>query len=194
MQRDRWTSLAGVFLVVVITLVLTGCTTTDNKVTEEATYTIGSVGPAGGLVFFDKGDASGGWQYMEAAPADTEMLARWGTTGLEVETSTNLGSGKTNTQELVEQDPAWNETAAVYCTNLMAGGYNDWFLPSKDELSLLFSALARTNRDTFRGEGFAYWSSSSYDGERAWAQGFSNGVQGKVEKEELLVVRAVRVF
>ncbi|MBJ2357347.1 hypothetical protein [Sphaerochaeta sp. S2] len=61
---------------------------------------------AGGLVFFDKGDASGGWQYMEAAPADTEMLARWGTTGLEVDTSTNLGSGKANTQELVEQDPS----------------------------------------------------------------------------------------
>jgi hypothetical protein len=179
---------------VVLSLVLSGCTTTGSKIPEKATYTTSSLGPAGGLVFFDKGDASGGWQYMEAAPAETEMLARWGTTGLEVDTSANLGSGKTNTQELVEQDPALNETAAMYCTNLMAGGYNDWFLPSKDELSLLFSALARTNRDTFRGEGFAYWSSSSYDGERAWAQGFSNGVQGRVEKEELLVVRAIRVF
>ncbi|WP_321300100.1 DUF1566 domain-containing protein [uncultured Sphaerochaeta sp.] len=194
MQRDRWVGLAGIFLVVVLVFVLIGCTTTGSKITEEKAYTIGSQGPAGGLVFFDKGDASGGWQYMEAAPADTEMLARWGTIGLEVDTSADLGSGDANTQELVEQDPAWNETAAVYCTNLMAGGYKDWFLPSKDELSLLFSALARTNRDTFRGEGFAYWSSSSYDGERAWAQGFSNGVQGKVEKEELLVVRAIRVF
>ena len=48
---------------------------------------------AGGLVFFDKGEASDGWQYMEAAPAETEMLAKWGTTGLMVETSIELGSG-----------------------------------------------------------------------------------------------------
>nr|WP_319472978.1 DUF1566 domain-containing protein [uncultured Sphaerochaeta sp.] len=194
MQRDRWTGLAVVFFVVGLTLVLSGCTTTETNIPEKEAYAVGSQGPAGGLVFFDKGETSGGWQYMEAAPAETEMLARWGTTGLMVDTSTDIGSGDANMQGILEQDPALIETAASYCNTLVVDGYTDWFLPSKDELSLLFSSLARTNRDTFRGEGFAYWSSSSYDGERAWAQGFSNGVQGKVEKEELLVVRAVRAF
>lgn len=65
---------------------------------------------------------------------------------------------------------------------------------SKDELSLLFTNLARTGKETFRGEGYAYWSSSSYDEDRAWAQGFFTGVQGRVEKSELLVVRAIRAF
>ncbi|MPM13834.1 hypothetical protein SDC9_60194 [bioreactor metagenome] len=87
-----------------------------------------------------------------------------------------------------------SETAATACDSLAIKTYSDWFLPSKEELSLLFTNLARTGKDTFLKEGYAYWSSSSFDAERAWAQGFSNGVQGRVEKSELLVVRAIRAF
>jgi len=40
-------------------------------------YKIGDKGPAGGLVFFDKGDNSDGWQYLEAAPSEFEFEANW---------------------------------------------------------------------------------------------------------------------
>lgn len=33
-------------------------------------YKIGSDGPAGGIVFYDKGSVSDGWRYLEAAPSD----------------------------------------------------------------------------------------------------------------------------
>jgi hypothetical protein len=40
-------------------------------------YKIGDTGPAGGIVFYDKGDNSDGWQYLEAAPPDFEFSANW---------------------------------------------------------------------------------------------------------------------
>jgi len=40
-------------------------------------YFIGDEGPAGGIVFFDKGESSGGWRYLEAAPSRTESNAEW---------------------------------------------------------------------------------------------------------------------
>lgn len=36
----------------------------------DATYKIGSTGPGGGLVFYDKGNYDDGWRYLEASPAD----------------------------------------------------------------------------------------------------------------------------
>jgi len=41
------------------------------------TYRIGDTGPAGGLIFYDKGNITGGWRYLEAAPASTEVKVIW---------------------------------------------------------------------------------------------------------------------
>jgi len=173
-------------------LLASGCTTTASS--QPVSYQVGDLGPAGGLVFFDKGKASDGWRYLEAAPARTEVLAAWGKGSEAAKTDTSIGSGKTNTEMLFEANPTDSGSAPNVCAELTVKGYDDWFLPSKDELSLLFTNLARTGKETFRGEGYAYWSSSSYDEDRAWAQGFFTGVQGRVEKSELLVVRAIRAF
>lgn len=37
-------------------------------------------GPAGGLIFYDKGSYSDGWRYLEAAPYDQSSDLTWGTT------------------------------------------------------------------------------------------------------------------
>ena len=37
-------------------------------------YKIGDEGPAGGVIFYDKGEYSDGWRYLEAAPADLVLL------------------------------------------------------------------------------------------------------------------------
>ena len=41
------------------------------------TYYVRGLGPGGGYVFFDKGDDSGGWQFLEAAPATFEFRAQY---------------------------------------------------------------------------------------------------------------------
>jgi flagellar biosynthesis GTPase FlhF len=44
---------------------------------EQGIYAIGETGPAGGIIFYDKGAKSDGWRYLEAAPASSEFEGRW---------------------------------------------------------------------------------------------------------------------
>lgn len=44
---------------------------------ESPSYKVGDTGPAGGIVFYDKGDNSDGWQYLEAAPPEFEFTSNW---------------------------------------------------------------------------------------------------------------------
>ena len=37
-------------------------------------YKVGDEGPAGGIIFYDKGEYSDGWRYLEAAPADVWLV------------------------------------------------------------------------------------------------------------------------
>jgi hypothetical protein len=70
-------------------------------------YAIGETGPAGGLIFYDKGDNSDGWRYLEAAPASTEVKTFWASEQffdddiLEVRA---VGSGKSNSELIIEHD------------------------------------------------------------------------------------------
>ena len=48
-------------------------------------------------------------------------------------TSTDFGAGESNTIEIVNN--CSGNTAAKYCNDLIENGYNDWFLPSLNELN-----------------------------------------------------------
>ena len=151
---------------------------------EEVTtkYDIGSTGPAGGTVFYDKGFYSNGWRYLEVAPSNvnsngiifgyykaTENSAPR-TTG----TSTAVGSGKLNTKMLVKtmKDNAYKKSekdvettsdyAAKNCFDYTYGGYSDWFLPSLKEGNLI-------------GEAYRCWSSSEYNSESSFSFSGSEG-------------------
>jgi hypothetical protein len=165
----------------------------------ERIYRIGDTGPAGGLIFYDKGVFSDGWRYLEAAPAETEVTAaQWGMHGQEVPgTRTVVGSGKRNTYLIVERlrQSGENESgrAAQLCASLNHGGFADWFLPSKDELDLIYKNLKQKGLGGF-GNNW-YWSSShliNFDG--AWGQNFGGGSQGDGGKSSSGSVRTVRAF
>jgi surface protein len=86
----------------------------------------------------------------------------------------------------------WND-ALSYCADytVTAGGsiYDDWFLPSKDELNLLYVNRALTGMGTD-----IYWSSTEGDNGNAWIQNFTFGFQSYVAKVSTYNVRAVRAF
>ena len=177
------------FLVLLLTLCvvlgLAGCT-------PLLTYAVGDTGPAGGWIFYDKGSYSDGWRYLEAAPSDQSTRIQWYNGNIVVTgaTGTAIGTGQANTTAIVTIQGAGNY-AAQLCNDLIVDGYNDWFLPSKDELDKLY-----INKVVIGGFAGFYWSSSEYVAYYAWLQNFYYGIQfsNYYLKNNTSRVRAVRAF
>lgn len=75
--------------------------------------------------------------------------------------------GKTNTSTIVSVDFA--NRAAQYCSNLVYGGYSDWFLPASHEFGALFGN--RTNRQAVGGfvSDIYYWTSTEANWDQSQA-------------------------
>lgn len=122
------------------------------------TYSIGSIGPAGGYIFYDKGNNSNGWRYLEAAPNDIGDFP-WGCFGTFTNlTADSIGSGENNTAAIAQACGPNNATQQ--CLNYTFNGYSDWFLPSIDELIALFTNLWANGIGNFDAANGQYWSSS----------------------------------
>ena len=81
--------------------------------------------------------------------------------------------------------------AIKLCKSYRGGGYDDWHLPTKDELNLIYQNLKKNEK--ISGDDW-HWSSSQSDSNLAWDQKFSNGIQRKSGKYDNDSVRAVRAF
>jgi hypothetical protein len=153
-------------------------------------FKIGDTGPAGGKVFYLT-DATGK-HGLEAAPADQSSV-QWGCYGTSISGAdgTAVGTGAANTADIVAGCAEAN-TAAKITDAYVLNGYTDWYLPSQDELNLLYQ------QKTVVG-GFAnntYLSSSEFNSTYAWIQNFVSGVQGFYgnKNDGALSVRAIRTF
>jgi TolB-like protein len=156
-------------------------------------YKIGDTGPAGGLIFYDKGNNSNGWRYLEAAPEEGEFLAKWSIRGTGVDnTLTTIGSGKRNTQLIIEKFKQiageW-DTAAQRADDLVLNGFDDWFLPSRDELDQMYGNLRRRDLGNFKNE--SYWT-SSHEGGYIYRQGFKTGPISRESYSYNYYVRPIR--
>jgi hypothetical protein len=162
---------------------------------QKKTYKVGDTGPAGGIVFYDKGNNSDGWRYLEVAPAASVVSAEWGVFEQNIAgTSTAIGAGKRNTEILVERLGTLKESrrAAQICTSIEIKGFTDWFLPSKDELNLMYKNLKQKGLGNF--DNSWYWSSSQAKDDSVWNQNFRNGYQDGGSKNLACSVRAIRTF
>ena len=152
---------------------------------------IGRRGPAGGLVFYDKGSYSDGWRYLEAAPSDLSGGGYvWGENGW-IKTSTEIGAGYANTMKISSYRYG-NVTVAKACLDYSVNGYDDWFLPSKDELDLIYKNLDVREIGSFANDD--YWSSSEGNADDAWGQSFYNGSQVHYLRGNKGRVRPIRAF
>ena len=107
-----------------------------------------------------------------------------------------LGTGFTNTTNIIDKYPHDSSCAAWICKTSTRGGHNDWYLPSKDELNLVRKNLYALGFGSWTKT--AYWSSSDYVDPQghyfAWSQYFANGYQYYFKQSFPLSVRAVRAF
>jgi len=174
--------------------------TTVSVSNTSGNYKIGGTGPAGGIIFYDQGAVINGWRYLEAAPAVAEFEEKWGAFRKNVTgTKKDIGTGKDNTKNIARflNSIGEKDKAAQRCIALNINGYNDWFLPSRDELNLMYVNLHKKGLGGFQNE--AYWSSSQYDAynfDCVWYQYFHIGLQqhSLFDKNDPFRVRAVRAF
>jgi ankyrin repeat protein len=155
-----------------------------------AKYKVGESGPAGGIVFFDKGYEGDGWRYLEAAPSDIGSAAWSAKAPSSGITGEGIGCGKPNTATIVAELGA-GDCAASLCAAYTAQGFSDWFLPSVEELQLMFAALPK---GSFAG-GESYWSSSLQgDSNKYGYIVFSPGRSDYVAIYGKMLLRPIREF
>ena len=153
----------------------------------------------GGIIAYilqigDSGYVSGQVHGIIAAPTDYISSAEW---GCSINTivgalGTSIGTGNQNTIDIINSC-SQSGIAARICYDLVLNGYNDWYLPSKDELNQLY--LNSNAIGGFNGS-YSYWSSSNdnINGIYAWSQVFFNGTQNISLGSDLKRVRAIRAF
>jgi len=171
-------------------------TSTTTSTTTIPVYTIGQSALGGKIAYIlqpgDPGYQAGVQKGLVATTADTSLGAIWGCNGTSIPgaTGTAIGTGNANTVAIMAACPTAG-IAARLCGNLVEGGYDDWYLPSKDELNKLF-----LNRVAIGGFDInqIYWSSSQNNASEAWDQEFFSGTQFQSPKELEGFVRAVRSF
>ncbi len=116
-----------------------------------------------------------------------------GSTNYTVVGASSATSGSTNTATLVAQGTSPSPApynAARYCATMSANGHSDWYLPSTDELNVLYTNEAAIGN--FDLSGNYYWSSTEYSSNYADNQQFSSGTQPNNIKNATNDVRCVR--
>lgn len=173
-------------------------------------YEVGDIGPEGGYIFYDvdadneSGNKDGlkssecGWRYLEAAKDDISSPVEWGCFSSDnYGTKYGIGEGKKNTELLLENRNRQYPPMSDYVWKKNINGKDDWYIPSKDELNLMYENLQKKGLGNFRKDN--YWASSENNdvtGDarkfNAWSQNFSDGKQESVKRNSYNYIRPVR--
>ena len=166
----------------------------DGALWQHITGSVRQIGEqyAGGIVFYVDAKGQHG---LVAALSDQSTGAEWGCSGTPMTHAygTKRGCGEANTASIVDKDScATAGIAARLCDELVLNGYSDWFLPSQDELDLMYDNLKVAGLGSFGNA--TYWSSSAVSSTTARSQNFSTGTQNSSAKTSSFRVRAIRRF
>jgi hypothetical protein len=174
----------------------------------------------GGRIFYvfqpgDPGYVANETHGLIAAPVDQSSGIRWNngsniTTGA---TGTAIGTGLSNTNTIITIQGAGSYAAKICADYTVTVGqvtYDDWYLPSKDELNRMYANIGigiplRASSDPMYNIGgfaikhpTAYFSSSETGAGNVWYTFFENGTfyPGGYDSEKTTLnnVRAIRTF
>ena len=160
----------------------------------------------GGVVFYilqsgDTGYATGETHGLIAAVVDQSSGIQWynGSNITTTATGTAIGTGATNTDAIINVQGVATSYAAGLARAYDGGEYNDWFLPSKDELNTMYQNKETINSTALANSGSLfkdnwYWSSTEVDSENAASTMFSNDTEATGNKRLSINMRAVRAF
>jgi TolB-like protein len=183
-----------------------------NASSVKTSYNIGDEGPGGGIVFyyseeeFDVYQADGSIKrcnYLEVSKMEVANVS-WCSKKSDsdccyINTNTELGFGKMNTYKIINGEHSGGTVSSSNCAAKACFEYStaqtakgEWFLPSKDELNLLYKNLG-TRILVTATEGY-HCASSQYSNDGMWVQLFRDGYQYGNIKDVPNSVRAIRAF
>ena len=81
--------------------------------------------------------------------------------------------------------------AVAFCKNYKGGGYEDWRLPTRDELEYIYEQIGNKG---IKGSNDWFWSSSQRNSKYAWVERFNSGRHYGAYKSNVYLFRAVRTF
>jgi hypothetical protein len=136
---------------------------------EYPLYAVSEAGPAGGIVFYDKGEYLDGWRYLECAPKETEQKAIWvaslsaaGFTKAELENiPRGGGDGKESTRILAAllARSGLSGCAVQLAEGFSYGGADDWYVPTFAECYEMLRVLRHDESAEISSND--YWTSSA---------------------------------
>ncbi len=204
-------NIIGFLMLSLFLIIIPGCEKERSPITTHVTP-IAQTAITSGITTFHIGDSYGGGIifYVDgtgkhgliADITDTNYrMIKWSdsyflNTGA---TGTAVGTGAENTRKIIAVQGTKYNYAALVCANYRGGGYADWFLPSKDELYLLYKQkIAGVVKGFTWG---AYWSSSEFyvasipkRQAYAWTKIFYSESAFYSLKDRVSGVRAIRAF
>ncbi|WP_158849446.1 DUF1566 domain-containing protein [Algibacter sp. L1A34] len=179
-------------------LILSSCSKNDDDNSEN--IQIGNF-HEGGIVFYVDDTGEHG---LVCATKDLIQPMRWGYNDVLLNnTEQIIGSGLANTLAITAAYPDI-DTAAKLCLNFEDDEYADWYLPSLDELNLIYTNKNKINATAIANEGEVfktldddrsnYWSSSEEVEINAWLIQFDTGLTKTYYKTYIQNIRPIRAF
>ncbi len=177
----------------------------DDNTEGNITYSVGDF-TQGGVVFWVDETGQHG---LVCTKQDRHVSLRWyaGTYGNTQALGDGIYAGKANTLIIIASQVSIGDDGSTYAARLCneykttegANTYGDWYLPSKEELNLMYQNKATIDATAIANGGFAfatnyYLSSTEKSFNGVWVQYFSNGDQSDGSKSTLFRVRPIRAF
>jgi hypothetical protein len=150
----------------------------------------------GGSIFSVDGTGAHG---LIAIPYSYGLPTDWGCSPSTVLTSTAVGTGLANTNAIIADISTGTVCTSAngpgsFAAEMAAINYlPGWYLPSKDELSLMWTKRTEA-QISFAGMTTTFWSSSQDTGTNAWAIDATTGNPVSTPKTDLVDFIAIRSF
>ena len=159
-----------------------GACTSGTSGTNGTSHYVGEIF-GGGTVFYTDGHTGLTVSTDNVLNIQWALNSKWDTIG----TSTSYGSGNNNTTLIHNKYPSDN-IAANFCYNLSYSGYSDWYMPSKDEFTIL------RNSGIINDSIHSYWCSSEVDNTYAWTEASNTWFSTVMKQNVNQYVVPIRTF
>jgi hypothetical protein len=177
---------------ILIVAIVIGFSSCKKEVEFNSPYKIGQYLNGGEIFYIDKTGEHG----LITSVLNISSGLKWCDGNYDLITDTSFGSGLRNTYAIIGVNYGF-DYSAYQCQLFSKGGFHDWYLPSKEELNLLYKVHSKIPKFD-KSPTNLYWSSSTYGnyGKLAWSQNFLTGEQliSNALKDGVAATIAIRNF